>query len=134
MISKDVLVIQSAYIDRGGRCTLSAKTWAEHLVVRLLEVTHGQWIYRNVRVHDIISRVHATTRKEEIQREIEDQLDLGEAGLDEQDRWLLDINLEDLGTSSGEEQYYWLLQIQTAREDRLLRMRDEAERAALPRR
>jgi hypothetical protein len=26
--------------------------WASQLVIRLLEVTHGQWIYRNIQVHD----------------------------------------------------------------------------------
>ena len=99
---------------------------ATYLVVRLLKVTHGQWIYRNVHVHGIVSGVHATRRKEELQGAIEDQLDFGEDGLDEhQDKWLLDINLEDLGTTSGEERFYWLLQIQAAREDRCLRMRDE---------
>ena len=127
MISKEMLPIQEAYVDSGGRCSLSVDNWAQHLVVRLLEVTHGQWIYRNVQVHDIVSGVHATRRKEELQGAIEDQLDLGEDGLDEQDKWLLDINLEDLETTSGEDQYYWLLQIQAAREDRLLRTREEAE-------
>ena len=130
MISKEMLTIQGAYVDRGGRSTLSVEKWAQHLVIRLLEVTHGQWIYRNVQVHDIVSGVHATQRKEELRHAIEDQLDLGEGGLDEQDKWLLDINLEDLGATSGEDQYYWLLQIQAAREDRLLREREESERTA----
>ena len=28
------------------------KKWASQLVVRLLKITHGQWIYRNVQVHE----------------------------------------------------------------------------------
>ena len=42
----------------------------------------------------------------------------GGTGLDEQDRHLLEINVEDLDTSSGEDQYHWLLAIQAARVDR----------------
>ena len=56
---------------------------------------------------------------------IEDQLELGGEGLDEQDRYLLEINLEDLETTTGEDQTYWLLAIQAARESRLLRLAEE---------
>ena len=45
-------------------------------------------------VHDTVSGLKAAERKEELQRKIE----LGGAGLDEQDRYLLEINLEDLET------------------------------------
>ena len=34
---------------------------------------------------------------------------------DERDHYLLEINLEDLETSTGENQHYWLLQIEAAR-------------------
>ena len=67
MISKEMLTIQEAYMkrERGGRSTLSVEKWAQHLVVSLLEVTHGQWIYRDVQVHDIVSGVNATRQKED---------------------------------------------------------------------
>ena len=48
--------------------------------------------------------------------------------MDEQDKYLLEINLEDLEHSSGEDQYYWLLAIQAAREDRALKIRGEQRR------
>ena len=96
--------------------------WARGLVIKLLEVTHGQWLYRNVHVHDTASGIAATARKEEIQRFIEDQIELGEEGLDEKDHYLLEVNLKDLETTTtGEEQHYWLLQIQAARSKRALR-------------
>ena len=50
------------------------------LVTKLLEATHGQWLYRNIHVHDDIAGVEATARKEEIQKFIEDQLEIGEEG------------------------------------------------------
>ena len=74
--------------------------------MKLLEITHGQWLYRNVQVHDAISGLKAVERKEELQREIEHQVMLGGTGLDEHDRYLLEINVGDLETSSGEDQYY----------------------------
>ena len=81
--------------------------------------------YRNMLVHDTVSGLKVAERKEELQREIEDQIELEGAGLDEQDRYLLKINLEDLETSTGEDQYYWLIAIRSAREDRILRRRQQ---------
>ena len=82
---------------------------------------HGQWLYRNVQVHDTVSGWKAVERKVNLQREIERQIEMGEEGLEDQDRYLLDINLDDLETSSGEDQYYWLVAICAAREDRELK-------------
>ena len=96
------------------------QSWRERL-----EATHGKWLYRNMLVHDTVSGLKAAENKEELQREIENQIELGGAGLDEQDRYLLEINLEDLETSTGEDQYYWLIGIQAARADRILRRRQQ---------
>ena len=103
MISKEIIPIQSDYVEMGGSA-MSVDEWARGLVIKLLEVTHGQWLYRNVHVHDAASGIAATARKEEIQRCIEDQIELGEEGLDEKDHNLLEVNLEDLETTTGEEQ------------------------------
>ena len=56
-----------------------------------------------MQVHDTVCGSEATQRKEEVQQLIEDQIEHGSNGLDEQDRYLLDINLEDLESSSGED-------------------------------
>ena len=48
--------------------------------------------------------------------EIKKQQELGNNGLLEEDLYLLEVNLEDLETTSGERQEYWLLAIRAARE------------------
>jgi hypothetical protein len=86
------------------------------LVTKLLEVTHGQWLYRNVHVHDFVSGQNARKRKEALRQELEYQIALGGDGLTEEDHYLLlEINLDDLYLSSGEDQVYWLLAFKTAR-------------------
>ncbi len=52
--------------------------------------------------------------------EIERQQDLGDAGLLEEDKYLAEVNLGDMETTSGERQHYWLLAIQTAWKAKLL--------------
>jgi hypothetical protein len=75
------------------------------LVVKLLEATPGQWLHRIVQVHAVVAGVEVTARKEEIQEFIEDQVELGEEGLDERDHYLLEVKVGDLEKASGEEQH-----------------------------
>ena len=105
MISKEIIKLQKDFVDIGG-CSMSLDKWAQGLVVRLLEVTHGQWLYMNMHVYDATAGMEAIARKEEILRFIEDQLEMGEERLDERDHYLLEINVEDLETSTGEDQHY----------------------------
>ena len=67
----------------GDDCKLEAEIWMERLVIKLLEVTHGQWIFRNLMVHDSILGVLVTKDKEELQLAIEKQKELGGDGLAE---------------------------------------------------
>ena len=101
---------------------MSVEAWAKELVIKLLEITHGQWLYRNVVVHDRTTGDLVSRRKEEIRDALEEQLELGEEELAEEDRFLLEINLDDLDNSTGEDQTYWLLSLQAAREARQLRL------------
>ena len=86
------------------------------LITKLLEVIHGKWLYRNVHVHNSISGTTETLRKEEIQMEIEKQQELGTDSLEEGDKYLMEINLENLENTSDEKQNYWLLEILAVRE------------------
>lgn len=115
MISCEIVKIQKQYLDGIGS-HLTIDKWCKGLITKLLEATHGQWLYRNVVVHDKVSGDAATRRKEEIQMEIEKQQELGENGLLEEDKYLVEVNLEDLETTSGEREEYWLLAIRAARE------------------
>ena len=110
---KEIITLQSEFATLQSM-RLSLGRWSSGLITKLLEVTHGQWIYRNLLVHDKLSGVLATEKKEELQKEIQRQQELGEDGLDEQDKFLLEIKLDDLEETSGEYQEYWLLAIRAA--------------------
>jgi hypothetical protein len=71
-------------------------------------------------VHDRTAGDLVTRQKEEIRDALEEQMELGEEGLAEEDRFLLEINLDDLDNSTGEDQTYWLLSRQAARDARQL--------------
>jgi hypothetical protein len=105
---------QEYYISIG--LTKSGIWWAQNMVIKLLEITHGQWIYRNIQVHDKMTGLLATTRKEEIQSEIEAQQEIGFEGFLKEDAYLGECNLGDLEDTSGTNEQYWLLAVKAARE------------------
>ncbi len=96
MISKEMRTIQYEYYH-GQSSRLSSTRWVKGLILKLLETTHGQWIYQNVQIHDNVAGTQATLRKEAILKEIEEQMELGDAGLLKEDHWMLEVNLGDLG-------------------------------------
>ena len=109
MVCSRMRKIQSLYhFQEGTRIT--PERWTKGLILKLLEATHGQWLYRNVQIHDSVAG------KEEIQREIEDQMEMGSEVLLDEDRWMMEVNLGDMETTSGEQEEYWLVAIRAARE------------------
>jgi hypothetical protein len=112
MISMEVTVLEHQFQALNGSC-MSLEKWTSGLITQLLEIMHRQWIYRNYIVHDPVSGTLATAWKEELLLEIEHQKELGDAGLLEEDKYLAEVNLEEMATTSGERQHYWLLAIQS---------------------
>ena len=89
--------------------------WASQLVVWLLEVTHSQWIYQNIQVHDEQQGTIRTQEKEALQREIKEEMEMGFEGFLDMDKSLARVTLEDLERGGGERQEYWLLAVKAAR-------------------
>ena len=114
MICSKIREIQLDYHHRHGTL-MNPQRWTCGLILKLMETTHGQWIYRNIQIHDSVSGTQTTLRKEAIQKEIEEQLERGGDGLLEEDQWMLEVNLGDLENTNGEKETYWLLAIKAAR-------------------
>ena len=53
-----MIKIQREYVEAGG-CWLSLDNWAKALAVKLLEATHGQWLNRNIVIHDLVGGLEA---------------------------------------------------------------------------
>jgi hypothetical protein len=89
--------------------------------MRLLEITHRQRLYQCVQVHDKLCGTLITTWKEDLQRQIKEEIDKGWEDLLEEEEYLVEVNLEDLENTNRERQEYWLVAIRAAREASRLR-------------
>ncbi len=99
---------------------MSAARWSTGLILKLLEINHGQWLYQNLQVHNTVAGTHANLWKEQLQCKIEHQMVLEATGLLWENKYLMEINLEDMETTSGKRQEYWLLAITAAQEAKVL--------------
>ncbi len=119
MICRGLKGLQEIYTTVKGS-NVTGEQWATGVIIKLLEATHGQWLYCCVQVHNRISGIQATQQKEELQMAIEAQQDMGWEGLLKEDQYLAEVDLEDLEHTSGEQQKYWLVAIQAAQEAKRL--------------
>ena len=95
MISQSMVISQDIYRAQQEKGWETGR-WAAGLVTKLLEVTHGQWLYRNLVIHEAKTGLLRTEQKEMIQQEIDKQLELGNNGLLEEDQYLTEINIGDM--------------------------------------
>jgi hypothetical protein len=110
MICIRMYKIQSLYHFREG-ARLSPKSWALSLILKLLDATHGQGIYRNIQIHDSVAGTQATLWKEAIQHEIEDQMELGTVGLLKENHWMMEVSLGGMESTTRENEEYWLVAV-----------------------
>ena len=114
MVTSRIRTAQHAF---WRRCSWrgNADKWMQTLMVKLMECTHGQWLYRNVMVHDRWNGTVNRLRKEELLKEIETQMEMEKDDLLPEDQYLLEINLGDIQQSSGDREEYWLMAVKAAR-------------------
>jgi hypothetical protein len=120
MVSTKLLCIQDSYLWVRG-LAWSSERWATGLITQLLQVTHGQWIYRCALVHDCTTGTFVNQHKAELLEEITKQLSMGGESLMEDNKYLLECIFLDIVTTNSEQKEYWLLAIQAAQEAGQLR-------------
>jgi len=78
MVSTRLLTIQDSYLRvRGSNCLV--EKWATGLITQLLQVAHGQWIYRCVLVHNRATGTMVNQHKAALLEEITAQLRWGQS-------------------------------------------------------
>lgn len=100
---------------RGVGSRLTIGDWSKRLIGRLLDVTHAQWIHRNVSLHDEHSGYLRLRRQEDMMLEIERLMSIPPSHLPSDARYLLELDLDTLATASPERQAYWLYAMKAAR-------------------
>jgi hypothetical protein len=86
---------------------LNGTDWTKQFITKILQITHSQWIYQNILLHDKHQGYLHNKRSEELMKEMELLADLAPEDVPETSRFLLKINFTELSKYHIETQKYW---------------------------
>ena len=114
-LSKTFRRVQESHLASADT-NLTVDSWMKGFVGKLLAMTHSQWIFRCISKHHHTQGSLVLASKKELVGEIERQLEMGVDAIAEEDRWMLEIDMEELRESTLAEQQYWLYAVEAARQ------------------
>jgi hypothetical protein len=112
-ISTHFYKIQTFHLAKSSSL-LNVADWTKHFITKILQITHSQWIYRNILLHDKCQGYLHNKRAEELMKEMESLADLAPEDIPEASRFLLKINFTELSKYHPETQKYWILAVNAA--------------------
>ena len=114
-VARQFYVVQSVYLeDAGGH--LNGRDWIKGMITRVLQITHSQWLYRNITFHD---KQGGTLRRQEMEAmksEAEVLACTNPLSLPEESRFLLEMDGDRYvrGDCNFHDKSYWLSAMRAA--------------------
>ena len=112
-ISTHFYAIQSFHLSMSGSF-LNGEDWVKHFISKLLQITHAQWIFRNISLHDKTRGYLRNKKAGELLQIINEFSEVAPEEIPEDSRFLLEINFTELTKSHLEHQTYWTLAMDAA--------------------
>jgi len=112
-ISTHFHAIQSFHLSMSSSF-LNGEDWVKQFISKLLQITHAQWIFRNISLHDKTKGYLRNKKAGEILQIINEFSEVAPEEIPEDSRFLLEINFTDLVKSNLEHQTYWTLAMDAA--------------------
>ena len=112
-LSKEIFLLQRHSLA----CSPSRLTiadWSRHLISQVLQMSHAQWVFRNVSLHDAAQGYIRVQKRESILQEVDRLAEIDPILLPEDSRYLLEIDFSSLHRDTLERQSYWLLAMKAA--------------------
>ena len=113
-VSKLILQVQMAHCAIAP-CMMTGDVWMRQFINHLLHLTHSQWIFRNITLHDRVRGTLRLKERRDVLVQIEQLLDTEPEQVPQESRFLLEMDYDSLYKSSFERQSYWVIAMQAAR-------------------
>jgi hypothetical protein len=88
---------------------LNGEDWTKQFISKILQITHSQWIFWNISLHDKTHRYLHNKKADKIMKQINVLSDLAPEEVPEDSQFLLEINFSELSSYHLETQKYWTL-------------------------
>jgi hypothetical protein len=112
-ISMHFHTIQSFHLAMSSSY-LNEEDWTRQFISRILQLTHLQWIFRNISLHDKTNGFLCSKKVDEILQLINEFVEVAPEDVPEDSRFLLEINFPELTKAHLETQTYWTLVVDAA--------------------
>jgi len=113
-ISKKFHTRQTFHL-RMSNSRLNGTDWTKQLISKLLQITHSQWIYRNITLHDRCNGYLHNKTAEELEELIHKLAKLEPVDVPHESRFLLEMDTTKLVKGHVETQAYWVTAVLVAR-------------------
>jgi hypothetical protein len=113
-ITGHFLGMQRLYL-RTTRCKINADDWVKGFITKILAISHTQWIFRNITLHDQQHGHLALLRREQLIEEIEKLQAMDPDDIPPESAFLLDFDIDSLGAADINKQEQWIMAMQAAR-------------------
>jgi hypothetical protein len=85
---------------------MTSNNWMKHFIVRLLLISHSQWLYRNFTLHNKSRGYLRLQRRKEVLKEVDRLMDMNPDDILQGSQYLLELDFTSLYNSSFERQSY----------------------------
>ena len=93
---------------------LNGKDWTRQFISRILQLTHSQWIFRDISFHDKTNGFLCNKKADKILQLINKIAEVAPEDVPKDSRFLLKINFSELTKAHLETQTYWTLVVDAA--------------------
>ena len=94
---------------------LSIVDWAKRLISQVLQISHAQWIFRNVSLHDNKTGYLRNEQRREVLAEVDRLSQLDPSQIPESSKYLLEIDFSSFKNENLVDQSYWLFAMRAAK-------------------
>lgn len=97
-----------------ANCRLTGKDWMKAFVTKVLQISHGQWMYRNFSLHNKVRGHLALQHQKEVLVEIAHLATCRPEEVPPESRFLLEVEVAGLEQAPISQQEYWILAMKAA--------------------
>ena len=112
-LSEEIFKLQSSS-PAASPSRLTITDWATQDISKILHISHAQWIFRNVSLHDTREGYLRTKERNKVLAEIDRISQTDPDSIPERSRYLLEIDFATIPHATAEAQSYWLFAMKAA--------------------
>lgn len=112
-ISRHIYRLQRSHLTTSSS-HLTAASWMNQFISRVLHITHSQWLFRNFMLHDSAAGYLKLQERTSLAVQIDSLMSAQSSSIPEECRFLLEFDTDRLLRSEADTQHYWIAAMEAA--------------------